>query len=523
MSETATANTPLTPPTLAYEVPREALGRRAVANSLWTVGSYAIFNVVRLVGSLVITHLLAQQWIGVMAIVTTVLIGIRLFSDVGIGPAVISNPRGNQEPFLRTAYAMQIMRGLMIWIVACAAAYPVAWYYSSAKSPVYSILAVLLPVAGFQAVIEGFRSTAVFRLQRQLQLRKTAILEVIEICATTTIMIAWASIHPTVWALVIPSLLGTTISTSISHLLLRDRVDRPQWHADCAKELMRIGRWIFLSTALTFLATQFAPLIFGSLVDPNMLAIYWIALNLATMPFNAISKLGSTVLFPTFSRVVADERRFADIYGRARSILLLGGGTFICGMIAASPFAIRMLYRADYDGAGWMLQLLALSIWFQIVDTTNVAGLLARQHAGWMVTGNLVKVVFMFTLVPLVFHHAGRDSHAYGFGAALVALGFADALRAGVGITGLVRNGLPWRCLRADLLVPPAVIVVGTLALLVTSHWAPSIEALFPVGKMGRRLSNLVLCTIAGMQVLAVFLPMTYILWQRTRRVQPVT
>ncbi len=498
----------------------DSLGKRAVKNSIWTIGAYAIVNVVRLVGSLVVTHYLAPQWIGVMAIVTTVLIGIRLFSDVGIGPAVVSNPHGNEEAFLRTAFATQIMRGFMIWLVACLVAIPVTRVYT-AEDPIYSILSTLLPIAGFVAVIEGLRSTNIFRLQRRLDLRKNAVLEVIECLVTTATMIVWARINPTVWALLVPSMAGTIVTTTISHLLLRDRVDRPQWHPDCAKEMMRIGRWIFISTALTFLATQFDRLIFGKLVDPKMLAVYWIAVNLAMMPFAAISKLGSTVLFPTFSRVANDEKRFADVYGRARAMLLIVGGMFICGIIAASPFAIQMLYKSDYYGAGLMLQLLAVSVWFQIIDTTNVAGLLARQKAHWMVSGNSTKVVLMFALVPMVFHHfTSAYNITVGFGAALVALGIADGFRAIVGMVGLIRDGTPWKSFRPDFLLPPLIMVVGLTAFWTTSHFAPSLSPHYSDSKTGRRLYNFTLFSIAAAQVLAIFLPLTLVVLKRSRRAQ---
>jgi O-antigen/teichoic acid export membrane protein len=508
----------MTTPALDHAPKQGELGRSAIRNGIWTIGSYSISNVIRLVGNLVITHLLAPQWIGVMALVTTMVVGIRLFSDLGIGPALISNPRGTDERFLRTAYAMQLMRGVFIWLIACLLAIPVAWYYSTRQDPIYSILAIVMPVAGFQAVLESMRSTSIYRLQRMLDLRKGAMLDVIEISINTSVMVTWAWIHPTIWALVIPGLIGCGSVSLISHFFLRDRVDRPQWHADCAKELIRVGRWIFMSTALAFLGTQFAPLIFGRLVDPVMLAIYWIAMSMAMMPYTALARLGSTVLFPTFSRVAQEPERFAYVYGKARTLITLVGGMVVCGMIATSPFGIRMLYKPAYDNAGIMLQLLALSVWFQILDTANVAGLLARQRADWMVAGNLTKVVFMFGLVPLVYYVAGRHGgELFGFLCALVALGCADVLRACVGVVGLRKTGLPWHALKTDFVLTPLIAAIGVGSYLLTSLLAPSIEAHFASANNGTRLANAVLFAISSSQVLAIFVPAIVIVWKKSR------
>lgn len=508
-------------PVMDYSPQGESLGKTAVRNGLYTIGSYSYSNVVRLVGNLVITHLLAPQWIGVMALVTTMVVGIRLFSDVGIGPAIVSNPRGNDERFLRTAYAMQVGRGLVIWLVACLLALPAAWYYATRQDPIYWILLSVMPVAGFQAVLESLRSTSIFRLQRMLDLRKAALLEVTEITTTTSVMIIWAWIHPTIWALVVPGLVGCGTVSLMSHFFLRDRIDRPQWHSDCAKELFRVGRWIFLNTALMFLGTQFVMLIFGRLVGPVTLAICAIAMNLAAMPYNAIAKLGGTVLFPTFARVAQDPDRFAHVYGRARALLTLAGGMIVCGMIATSPFGIRMLYKADYDPAGIMLQLLALSVWFQILDTANVAGLLARQHAGWMAAGNLTKVILMFGLVPAVYHFTGRQGgEMHGFLCALVALGVADVFRNAVGIVGLRVTGLPWKSLKSDLLITPLIVVVGLSAYFLTHLLEPSVVAYFPATRTGQRLANATLFATSTALVLAVFVPAIAVTWKKSRRAQ---
>jgi hypothetical protein len=178
-----------------------------------------------------------------------------------------------------------------------------------------------------------------------------------------------------------------------------------------------------------------------------------------------------------------------------------------------------MLYKPAYDSAGLMLQLLSLSVWFQILDTTNVAGLLARQHAGWMVSGNLIKVILMFGLVPAVYHVAGqRGGELYGFCAALLALGFADVMRVGVGILGLTRNGLSWRALKPDLLLTPLIVLVGLCAYLLAAHFAPAVEAQFPATNLGRRLANAVLFVIAALPVLISFLPLILVVWRRTRR-----
>ena len=75
------------------------------------------------------TRLLSQEAFGVMAIVNTMLTGLNLFSDIGIGPSVVQNPRGNEPSFLNTAWCLQILRGLVLFGICAAGATLVADFY----------------------------------------------------------------------------------------------------------------------------------------------------------------------------------------------------------------------------------------------------------------------------------------------------------------------------------------------------------------------------------------------------------
>ena len=526
---------PATAPEIALEVGKQdareaaskdvssrSLGRSTVRGSLFTVGTYLLLNVIRLASNLILTRLLVPNMFGTMVIVNTVMVGIRLFSDVGIGPSLISSPRGTEERFLRTAWTIQAIRGVIIWLVACALAVPISRIYGSTHE-LHEILMKLLPVAGLSAIIEGLRSTAIFRIQRDLRFGPLSMIELVEMSSSAIGMVLWAKfISADQWALLIPPLIGYAIGTILTHTTLyHDRHDRFGFDWDVASEMTRIGRWIFISTLITFFASQFDKLIFGKLVSATTLGVYGIALGLALMPINAILKIGSTVLFPTFSRVAHDPERFRDVFGRARTMLLAAGATVVCGMIACGPFVIHALYRADYDNAGWMLQLLAIGCWFQIVDASNSAALLSHQRPVWIAAANLSKVVFMVILVPVAFHLPFFREHPNApLAMSFVALAFADLARALVSTFGMRRithSGLA--IMLPDLIFPLLIAAVGLGCLFVARELEPTIASYFGVGdKLHRFLTNATLASIAGSLVLVIWAPICLVQWRRSKR-----
>ena len=63
--------------------------------------------------------------------------------------------------------------------------------------------------------------------------------------------------------------------------------------------------------------------------------------------------------------------------------LLIAGGAIVSGMIAGGPLIVRILYDSRYWEAGWILQFLSVAAWFQILESTNGAALLAMGHTHW--------------------------------------------------------------------------------------------------------------------------------------------
>jgi hypothetical protein len=86
-----------------------------------------------------------------MTLLTTIIVGLNLFSYIGFEDHVIQNPRGDEEPFLNTVWTFQVLRGIGLWLVMVIVAWPVAHFYDQR-------LLWLLPFVGFASVISGFSS-----------------------------------------------------------------------------------------------------------------------------------------------------------------------------------------------------------------------------------------------------------------------------------------------------------------------------------------------------------------------------
>src|SRR5580658_3151267 len=101
----------------------------AFRGGAWTVVGYGASQVVRLASTLVLARLVAPQAFGLVALVSVFLSGLESLSDLGIGMDVIQHKRGDDPVFINTAFIIQVVRGVLIWAVAAALAYPFAVFY----------------------------------------------------------------------------------------------------------------------------------------------------------------------------------------------------------------------------------------------------------------------------------------------------------------------------------------------------------------------------------------------------------
>ena len=410
------ATTPQTPALEAPSHPRAgSLAARTIHASAWTGLGFGARQLVRFASNVLLARLLFPEMFGLMALVSTIVQGIELFSDIGVSGSIVQNRRGDDPDFLNTAWTLQVVRGVLLWAAVSAAAYPVSQFYGQPA------LAVLMPVVGIGSLIDGFRSTALATRRRHLHIARVVVQDLVAQSAGVAVMLAWAWTSPTVWALVAGGLVGALVRMLLSHTLEPEQRNRFHFDRACARELYAFGRWIFVSTALTYLANQSDRLLLGKLVPLATLGVYQIGMNLATLATSSVLQVGSVVAFPAYSRVHQRGDPLAPTFRRVRLLLQLGGAIVVGTILCLGPALVALLYDARYADAGWMVRYVACGVWFQILAVTIGSGLMAVGTPRSVASSNFVKLVGIAAGIPLGYSLAGMPGALLGLIASDVA------------------------------------------------------------------------------------------------------
>lgn len=384
-----------------------SIRKLAIRGTVWTVLGYGASQVLRFGSNLVLTRLLAPDLFGLMSIVNIFIIGLHLFSDIGLQTNIVQSKRGDDPVFLNTAWTVQVLRGAALWLCCLLLAFPVSQVYGQPQ------LLWLIPFVGLNSVISGFNSTAIFSLSRHLGVKQLAIYELLGQTVSVITMLTWAWFNPSILALAAGSITSALFYLMYSHWL-NSRLglglsNRFTWERKSVKELISFGKWIFVSTIMTFLSTQADRLILGTLFTLNLLGIYGIAFALADIPHSILSAISGKVMYPTYARFVhlpRAEFRSKMLRNRAPILMVLSFGVAL--MVGLGDLLVQALYPPEYAAdAAWMLPLIALGTWPLMLSQTVSPVLFALGKPRFIAFASFLSFLFYGIGIPVGFHIFG--------------------------------------------------------------------------------------------------------------------
>ncbi|WP_339495329.1 oligosaccharide flippase family protein, partial [Pseudomonas sp. EA_35y_Pfl1_P108] len=148
-----------------------------------------------------------------MSIANVLLIGLTMYSDIGTKTAIVQHKDGETHAFLNTAWTLQIFRGFVLWLVACAMAYPVSIIYAQ------PVLFPLMCLLGSTAAINGFSTTSLAVKERRVDFATITVVQTLGSLATLCVTATFAWWLRSVWALAYGAIIGSLVSLALGFVL----------------------------------------------------------------------------------------------------------------------------------------------------------------------------------------------------------------------------------------------------------------------------------------------------------------
>lgn len=392
------------------------LVERAARSSVLTLVGFGTYQGLRLLSNLLLTRILFPEAFGMMALITVFLVGLNMFSDMGVSPAIMQSKRGDDPAFLNTAWSLHILRGFGLWVAASLIAYPLSLIYEEPDLLWY------LPVSALTLIVNGFNPTKFESANRHLRTGRVISVEIATQVVGLIVAITLAWLTRSVWALVISGIVSSLAQLVFMHVLIPGPRNRFQLEKEAAHELMHFGKWIFLSTLCGFLILQGDKVILGKYLDLQHFGIYNIGYFLASFPLMLGTMVIRRVVIPVHRE--SPPRHSRENFLRLRKMRFFATAvlmTMLLGVAALGIWAVDLLYDARYQMAGVIVVMLACLQVPQIVVLTYDQAALAEGDSQRFFVLSVVRAAAMTLALLIGFQLSGL------FGA-LLAQGLAGLL-----------------------------------------------------------------------------------------------
>ncbi len=386
-----------------------------IARLGWATTAHGATQAIRLAVNLVLTRLLAPEVFGIMLIVNTLRTGAELLSDIGVGQNVIASPNGEKREFLDTAWTLQLVRGAILGLVIAICAFPVSTIYKNA------VFAQVLPLTGILVLIFGAESIKRFIAIRRQELAHFTKFEIAIATAGGIIQLAFAWMFRDVWGLIYANIAGAMATVAISFLFFPDRI-KLRIDRGHAREILTFGKWIFLSSVVYFISTNFDRLYLGAAIPLALLGVFGVARSLAEVIATLVTRVGNSIIFPAVATSEGNRSELRAKLAHSRLPLILLAATGLSIFVALSDVIIELLYDHRYHQAAYMLPILATGVWFTILSTMGESVMLGIGRPMYSAAGNVAKLLWLIIGLPIAVG-------AHGVIGGILVIAFADGVR----------------------------------------------------------------------------------------------
>jgi PST family polysaccharide transporter len=249
------------------------MSNQFIQNAGWLTGAEFLNRVLRLGVVIILARLLNPYEYGLVAII----LAINEFANVftfraGIGSKLVQASEIDLPVLCNTAYWMNWILGISLFITQCLAAFPLAWFYANDQ-----IILPLVVLAGVYLIFPIYAVQAAL-IQRENRLKITALCNALQALIGNAFTVAFAFMGMGRWAIILPIVLTAPI------WLIVNLMNHP-WRA---KSSFTLNRWQEIASyassilgvdLLNRLRTNIDYLLVGRFLGVEALGLYYFAFN----------------------------------------------------------------------------------------------------------------------------------------------------------------------------------------------------------------------------------------------------
>ncbi|MCI5140923.1 MAG: lipopolysaccharide biosynthesis protein [Candidatus Electrothrix sp. ATG1] len=340
-----------------------SIEQRAFQGASWLAIFKAIGQIVSWAATVIVARILVPDDYGLMSMATVLTGYAALFSELGLGAAIIQR-EGITEENLASVYWFGVAFSILLGAFAFVIAWPTALLFDNKDVvPITRATSILFFIAGLEIV-------PLSMLKKELAFKKIGYIEMTATIVSCISMVIIAAAGFGVWTL----LIGNIIRSLIKVILLYSITGwRPLFHFELneAISFIKFGVTVAVGNSLFYVYSRSDKFFAGRNLGVADLGYYSFAQQLASIPTEKIVTIINQISFPAFSKLQEDREKFNQFYLsiiKITSVVVLP--IFAAGFCLGSDF-VRLLLSDKWVAIIPLFQCFCLIRIFTSISAVN--------------------------------------------------------------------------------------------------------------------------------------------------------
>ncbi len=339
------------------------LGKKTISGTFWSYIAFYSGKLMVLLSTIILARLLEKDDFGVAGYALVVIAFLDVFSDLGIGQALIYHPRDKESS--STGFWLGVSTAIFLFLITWAAGPWIGKYFRDDRAvSVTRLLALTFPISALGNVHSVL-------LSKELQFKKKFIPEFVKAIGKGGVSIVLAVLGFGYWSLIAGQLAGT-ICGVVAYWLVYPWRPSFRFSIPSARMMISYGINIVGISGLSVIQSTTPSFLIGRYIGSVGLGIYQLAFRVPDLLIGQFCSIVSQVIFPVYTSIQEDLavlRRGFEIATRYLSLITVPVGVGLA--LVARPFVL-VIFSQKWESSIPVVQ--AIALYSMILSLSYSAG-----------------------------------------------------------------------------------------------------------------------------------------------------
>jgi lipopolysaccharide exporter len=369
-----------------------SVATKAARGAAWTIATGVGSRGLGLVGTLVLTYLVARDELGEVSDAAIAVLLVNQLSTLGAGQYYVSRPMAGRDVAWHATF-LHVSLGAVALLGLLALRHSVSVWM---KAP---SLGHFLPGLLLSALLERLAYMPERVLARQMRFRKVGLCRTAgeiayTVASVTLALFGWGGMS---------IVMGNVVRSVVRFVMMSGSVPAEDWLSrspfswKIVRAMLRFGLPMSVGMGAGFASRRVDNAIVSSLFGAHVVGAYNLAYNVADAPAVQVGEQIGDVLLPSFSVMTPIERKEALL--RSTALLALVTFPLAVGLGSVATSLVGALLRPEWNDVGPMVLLLSAMSVVRPVGWTISSYLLARDNPRLDAVLEVLKLVSLVALL----------------------------------------------------------------------------------------------------------------------------